>query len=565
MHCVSAGFHPQPFWQSSVAMKSRVYPGVHRPTSRCVRPQFVSPGPRRLENLAAVFLDTLNPEELLRFCAGLERYEEWPVGTICSGSESPLLAFNGFAAALARKTSVRFDVQHRFSCEICEEKRKWIAALFPGSLIFNDAMELPNGEAHTHEGDMKAVPDDWRTLVAGFPCTSVSLQNSSNSSVEARNCIANGSLATGSVFAVIKAMAARQLERCERSIRSGRLVFLLLENVVNLAVKSKGQLKSNLEALDAAMEEAGFVVLAFHLSPLDFGVPASRPRLWMPVVPRIALELAGYSNVGHFKVDMHNLMERLVGFEVAPIDEYLLPDESPLISEYLQQCTVKREVKEGNVLEAVLSAGGIITPAVSGKRRSMTAASSGRALKWHKKHEKAYNDSGRCWLLANRFSLHQLEAFPGLSVLCDRQVEALDLAGVVSYPEAVARTVELKHNLDRVRPSSDIASCVLPGASMYLTHKCRLMHPSEALSLQGIDVDEHLVRQFSGSVLQSLAGNAFETSCCLATFFCTMVTLSPRCTPTILQLPPAGQDVPDPDSSSDESLFVARSRRRRLC
>ena len=550
-------------------MKSRVYPGVHRPTSRGVRPQFVSPGPRRLEKLAAVFLNTLSPGELSRFVASIEQHHEWPIGTICSGSESPLLAWHGLAAAVAAKTGARLNVQHRFSCEISEEKRKWIAALFPDSLIFIDALELPNEEAQTHEGDTKAVPDDWRSLIAGFPCTAVSLQNMLAASEENRNCIANGSLATGSVFAVIKALAAKQLERCERSVKSGRIVFLLLENVVNLAVKSKDQLISNLEALIAAMEEAGWVVVAFHLSPMDFGVPASRPRLWLSVVPRIALAVAGYSNMEDFKADMHNLMERLVGFEVAPIDEYLLPQQSPLISEYMKQCTVKREVKEGNVLEAVLSADGIITPSVLRKPQSRTAASSGGTLKWHKKHEKAYNNSGRCWLSAMRFSSDQLKAFPGLSALCDRQVEALDLAGVVTFPEAEARTVELKHNLDRVRPSG-VASCVLPGASMYLTHKCRLMHPWEALTLQGIDVDEHIVRQFSGNLIQSLAGNAFETSCCLATLFCTMVILSPRCTTVSpCRFPPAGQDGPtdlESNSDSDESsLFVARVRRRRLC
>ena len=81
-------------------MKSRVYPGVHRPTSRGVRPQFVSPGPRRLEKLAAVFLETLSPGELSRFVASIEQHHEWPIGTICSGSESPLLAWHGLAAAV---------------------------------------------------------------------------------------------------------------------------------------------------------------------------------------------------------------------------------------------------------------------------------------------------------------------------------------------------------------------------------------------------------------------------------------------------------------------------------
>ena len=550
-------------------MRSNKYPGTHRPTPRCVGRQFVPPGPRRLENLAAVFLDALTPDELLRLRNSIGQHQTWPVGTLCSGTESPLLAWHGLAAAFHSRTGQRIDVEHAFSCELDEQKRLWILALFPEALVFTNALDLNKGEARTHQGDLKPVPDHWRCAIAGFPCTAVSGQNPHARAEENLNCIASGSLATGSVFAVIVNLAEVHLEQMERSIRAGRFVFILLENVVNLAVKGKHAAVSNLDEAKAQLEATGWVVIVWHLSPKDFGVPASRPRLWIAVVPRIALEYCGHNDEGEFRKDMFNLMDRFVGFEQAPLDRYLLPDDSPLIVDYLKGLAVKKDLKEGHVEDAVLSSGGIILPSVSkfGQRgkRSESSRQSVSDPKWHKKHEKAYEQAGKPWSLALRFSEYQLDCFPGLNALVDRQVEVLDMVGVVAFPEAFGRSVELKHNVERCRPAAE-ASCILPGGMQYLTHKCRMMHPFEALMLQGIDVSPHMVRQFKGSLVQSLAGNAFETSCCLATMLCTMVSLSPpprTVSPHVM--PPAGEGEGGHSDSDSESFFVARVRRRRLC
>ena len=96
--------------------------------------------------------------------------------------------------------------------------------------------------------------------------------------------------------------------------------------------------RSNLQDLKNILESSGWIVIVWHLSPEDFGVPTSRPRLWISCVPRLAIEWAGYKDVDSFRRDMYDLMDRFVGFTEAPLGLYLLPEDSPLVLEYLAEC-----------------------------------------------------------------------------------------------------------------------------------------------------------------------------------------------------------------------------------
>ena len=72
--------------------------------------------------------------------------------------------------------------------------------------------------------------------------------------------------------------------------------------------------------------------------------------------------------------------------------------------------------------------------------------------------------------------------------------------------------------------------------------------------------------------MQSLAGNAFETSCCLATLVCTLAVLAQPHRPPLLPrqlhvIVAEDGDDDDHDGLSDviDELFAPRIRRRRLC
>ena len=136
-----------------------------------------------------------------------------------------MLAWQGLAAALSEE-GIAMSLEHVYACEICPEKRRWILEMFPGSLVFQDALELEQDTAKNDDGEYVPVPRRWRVKIAGFPCQAASSQNVNQASSENRSCILNETLSTGSVFGVIRKLAVEHLHLFEADIEAGYLTFI---------------------------------------------------------------------------------------------------------------------------------------------------------------------------------------------------------------------------------------------------------------------------------------------------------------------------------------------------
>ena len=64
------------------------------------------------------------------------------VATMCSGTESPLLALEQVSRALKKLHGVSFEVEHVFSCEIVPWKQAYIERNFHPPVLFRDVCEL---------------------------------------------------------------------------------------------------------------------------------------------------------------------------------------------------------------------------------------------------------------------------------------------------------------------------------------------------------------------------------------------------------------------------------------
>jgi hypothetical protein len=82
-----------------------------------------------------------------------------------------------------------------------------------------------------------------------------------------------------------------------------------------------------------------------------------------------------------------------------------------------------------------------------------------------------------------------------------------------------ARLVEASMSMTRAFVSSTSIGCVFPRMNRWVTSKCRLLHPAEALRLQAINVPSNLLQNMSDATLADLAGNAFHGGCAMAAFF----------------------------------------------
>ena len=69
------------------------------------------------------------------------------VATMCSGTESPLLALEMIQSSISKRYGFSFFFKHVFSCEIEPFKQAYIERNFHPPLLFRDVCELGNSEA----------------------------------------------------------------------------------------------------------------------------------------------------------------------------------------------------------------------------------------------------------------------------------------------------------------------------------------------------------------------------------------------------------------------------------
>lgn len=99
------------------------------------------------------------------------------VATMCSGTESPLLALDMINAALEAQQLNTFRIEHVFSAEIVPFKQAYIDRNFQPPIIFRDIVELitsTDDKATTAYGAKVPIPGGLHILIAGTSCVDFS-------------------------------------------------------------------------------------------------------------------------------------------------------------------------------------------------------------------------------------------------------------------------------------------------------------------------------------------------------------------------------------------------------
>jgi len=111
------------------------------------------------------------------------------IATMCSGTESPVLALDMLSKAMEEHChkhypdsdfSHELQIEHVFSCEIEPFKQAYIERNFQPPLLFRDIRELGNDEAYTAYGSLAKVPNEPGSidmLIAGTSCVDYSNLN----------------------------------------------------------------------------------------------------------------------------------------------------------------------------------------------------------------------------------------------------------------------------------------------------------------------------------------------------------------------------------------------------
>ena len=115
-------------------------------TSKSTRPDTSSLPP--IHEIPAMFADLVSRVPQIKDVAEHIRGRKLRVATMCSGTESPLLALDLICRSIEEQYDVPLHVEHVFSCEIEPFKQAYIERNFHPPLLFRDVCEL--GDTHAY-------------------------------------------------------------------------------------------------------------------------------------------------------------------------------------------------------------------------------------------------------------------------------------------------------------------------------------------------------------------------------------------------------------------------------
>jgi hypothetical protein len=114
-----------------------------------------------ISRLPDIFLDIISRLSEVKTLAEHIKGRKLRVATMCSGTESPLLALNLISRAMTEKFGITIDVEHVFSCEIVPFKQAYIERNFQPPLLFRDVCELGDDYAYVAWFCFPTEPSDY--------------------------------------------------------------------------------------------------------------------------------------------------------------------------------------------------------------------------------------------------------------------------------------------------------------------------------------------------------------------------------------------------------------------
>jgi site-specific DNA-cytosine methylase len=263
-----------------------------------------------IDNVRDIFSDITSKAVRAGLDTAMQQLGNRPIriATMCSGTESPLLALKLVQQCLEQQLGTSFEIEHVFSAEIEPYKQAYIQRNFNPPLLFRDITEfVVNGksgemEGKTAYGAIVPVPREIDVLVAGSSCVDFSNLN--------RNKVTDLYARQGE--------SADTYEAVRRYIIWAKPPIVILENVID--AKAWRGIEEEIKAI-------GYGTEVVKVDTKDYYLPHTRQRKYM-----LALNERIYQNkvsglLDAWKIHMDNFKRRAS----APASSFLLPADDPRI------------------------------------------------------------------------------------------------------------------------------------------------------------------------------------------------------------------------------------------
>jgi site-specific DNA-cytosine methylase len=390
------------------------------------------------------------------------------VATMCSGTESPLLALALVSKATEAKHGHKLQVEHIFSSEIEPFKQAYIERNFQPPLLFRDVRELKDEKAHTAFGAMEEVPNQLHCadiLIAGTSCVDYSGLNSEKKGLDA------GGESGQTFFGMFE------------WVKKTRVPLVILENVSG--APGAGMVKN-------------FATIKYHatwmrLDTKKYYLPHTRVRGYL---------LAGAAEFTS-KETIESWVQKMRTFERSAgpcLEAFLLDEHDPRVAQArADRCTPKTRTKDAVPWEKCeVRYQRMRVEEGLGSKRPVT--------NW------AFGTSS--------VTLPDFGWKDWASVQSERTLDTIDInylrfAKMGHDADYKTSIWDLSQNVDRVNPTKmkfGTSPCLTPNLCAYVSNQGRPVIGVESLALQGIPIDELLLTRESEDNLCSLAGNAMSST-----------------------------------------------------
>ncbi|KAF1942479.1 hypothetical protein EJ02DRAFT_511619 [Clathrospora elynae] len=458
-----------------------------------------------LKNVEDSFSDMTTNAVLLGLGKALESLEgrSFKVATMCSGTESPLLALHEISKALQKQGYPPVNFQHEFSAEIEVFRQAYIQRNFRPKILFRDVRDFLRKDitkATTAYGAEVEIPIGIHILIAGFVCKDLSRMNSNNKTLE------DGG-ESGDTWLAIYTYAKRF-----------RPSIVLLENV-----RSERKIWDDIVS---RWDKIGYEAAWVYCDSKNYYLPQTRERMYM-----IAIERSQFgTGVGKAVVRWKDVMQQLQRQCSSPYEAWL-PDSLQELSDYSipfsepdwPLCKLRYDhIRSEERL-------GILSPVT---RRSN-------------------NGTVRPPDFADRsFYISQ----------SSRVSDAIDVAHLQrahrGYDSLFKMSLwDVSQNVDRFKADVGIAPCITPGGMVFASNRQQALNGSQLLLLQGMPFDRLHFANETQRERQDLAGNAMSTTVIGASLIAALISACPSLRATSpLSAPCAG----NPKHVYDEAMLSSR-------
>ncbi|KAF1356488.1 hypothetical protein BDV97DRAFT_287275 [Delphinella strobiligena] len=391
------------------------------------------------------------------------------VATMCSGTESPLLALQMIKDSLVAMGHTSLALEHVFSAEIEAFKQAYIERNFQPPAIFRDIVEITHStddNATTAYGSRVPIPANVDIVIAGTSCVDFSGLNRQKKGLDDRG-------ESGDTFTAVLSYA-----------KKFRPSMLILENVYG----------APWDDMLARYQAVGYASGGVLVDTKEYYLPQTRQRGYM-----VCVNTEKFTNAGDIVNSWVENMRSFKRHASSPISSFMLPSDDASVVLARERIANQSMLNAASLKDVEWT---LSEQRHAKYRLNHKLGNAKPCTDWEPSGKLVtYDYADRAW---HKKQVERVWDFEDCAVL--RKARDYDV-------QFKTRVWDVSQNIDRFidTPPFGISSCLTPSGIFFVTDRGGPLTFAESLGLQGLPVEKLHFTTETERQIQDLAGNAMST------------------------------------------------------